>query len=94
MMAEANMLSEAEILGMMLAPDDDHLEPSAAQAVLRLRFADATVERIRILMAKNSAGEIEASERSELESYLRAGQAVDLWKARARKALAAPQQSP
>lgn len=77
----------AEIIGSMLAPDADGLEPSTAKAILQLRFSESATERIRELMDKNSGGGILAEEREELDAYVRAGQAVDLWKARANRVM-------
>jgi len=81
------MITEAEILNEVIVPDEAGLNAEAARSILALRFSDGAQERIRRLLAANNAGAISATEKSELEKYLRVGQFLDLLQAKARVSL-------
>jgi hypothetical protein len=58
-----------------------------------LRFSDSAQKRVRDLLELNNAGTITESERDELQKYLRVGQFLDLFPAKARASLAELQRS-
>lgn len=80
-------LSEADILSEVVAPDDPSMNQEFARAVLAVRFTDAAAGTIRDLLRKNNAGTLTASERSNLDKYLKVGQFLDLMQAKARISL-------
>ncbi len=80
-------ISESDILEDLIVPDRPDLPPEAARAILELRFNASAQARIRALLDKNNLGTITATERDELEKYLRVGQFVDLMHAKAHLSL-------
>ena len=55
-MEQNGTLTEADILSEIIDPAAPTLSEDAARALLRLRFGDATVDRIRSLLQRNTAG--------------------------------------
>ena len=86
-MKQTPILTEADILSEVVAPDRPGLSPESARSLLELRFTEKATLRIRELLEKNNKGTISAHERSELEKYLRVGQFLDLRQAKARLSL-------
>jgi len=86
-MTDSAAITEADILQDLLATAQEGWSAEAARSVLALRFSPKTNQRIRRLLQKNNRGAIAAQERVALEKYLRVGQFLDLWQARARLAL-------
>jgi len=84
------MLTEADILAEIVAPDRPGLSPESARSILELRFSERATARIRELLDKNHRATITDDERSELEKYLRVGQFLDLMQAKARVSLERP----
>jgi len=82
------MPTEADILSDLIQPEQGNISPVAAREILSLRFRAETASRIRELMVRNNAGTITASERADLDNYLRVGQLIDLLQAKARVSLA------
>lgn len=86
-MAESSILTEADILSEVVAPNRPGLSPESARSILELSFTDKATSRMRDLLDKNNKGTISAEERSELDKYLRVGQFLDLMQAKARLSL-------
>ncbi len=80
-------LTEAEILEEVIDSDQAGLPPEAAQAILKFGFKDSAKARISELLQHNNQGDLSASDRAELEKYLRVGQFLDLLQAKARLSL-------
>lgn len=80
-------ISEADILKELIAPDVPELPAEAARSILTLRFSDSAQERVRHLLDLNNAGTITSDEEDELQKYLRVGQFLDLFQAKARASL-------
>ena len=80
-------ISEADILGKIIAPDQPGLSPEAARSILDLRFNEDAEHRMRDLMDKNNKGTISEPERGEMEKYLRVGMFLDLIQSKARVSL-------
>ena len=89
----SRVLTEADILSDIVAPDEPTLNQEFARAVMGVRFSDRAQEQIRELLQKNNAGTMTTDEQSDLEKYVRVGQFLDLMQAKARLSLAhhAPQ---
>lgn len=79
--------NEAAILTRVIQPDQDDLPLAAARAFLKLNFPAEDRERMHELAVKNQAGKLTATERQELEGYLRIGRLLDLLGAKARLSL-------
>ncbi len=86
-MPKTKALTEADILEEIVAPSKAGLSPESARALLRLKFSDAAMRRIRRLLQRNNRGNIIAEERLVLEKYLRVGRMLDLIQAKARLSL-------
>lgn len=80
-------VTEGDILDDLVGPDQAGLNAEAAESILALHFSERTRGRIQQLLEGNNPGEIEASDRAELEKYLRVGQFVDLLQAKTRLSL-------
>ena len=83
-MDSLGLLTEADILDEVVAPEDPTLTEQFSRAV---RFTDATTGRIRDLLQKQNAGSLAPEEKSNLEKYIRVGQFLDLMQAKARLSL-------
>jgi hypothetical protein len=79
--------TDAELLSRLIRPEQDDLSKEAAQALLRLQFGAADLERLHELVVRNQNDELTAAERSDLESYLRVSSFLDLMHAKARRSL-------
>lgn len=88
------VMTEAEILEDVIAPDIADLSPEAARSLLILKFTKQATQRIRQLLRKNNQGAITASERLTLERLLRVGQFLDLIQAKARLSLQQADKAP
>jgi hypothetical protein len=80
-------VTEAEILREIIVPGRSDLDAAAANSILSLGFSPRTKSKIRSLLQANNRGAISATQRVELEKYLRVGQLVDLLHAKARLSL-------
>ena len=80
-------ITEAAILGKLVAPGVGDLPPEAARAFLAMKFERKTTQTIRWLLRENNRGTITADDRLLLEKYLRVGQFLDLAQAKARLSL-------
>jgi hypothetical protein len=86
-MANATLITEADILEQVVNPAVADLKPEAARTLLKLRFNSAATKRIRQMLEKNNRGTISEAERLTLEKYLRVGQFLDLLHAKAKLSL-------
>jgi hypothetical protein len=82
--------TESEILEQVIELDNAGMSPEAAQALLRFRFNADAVARMNELAEKNRQGTIAPSELALLERYVRVGNFLNLFHAKARCALAEP----
>lgn len=80
-------ITDAEILRAVVAPDEDGLSPESARALLDLRFQKPALDRMESLAERNRSGTLDPAERTELESYLRVGNFLNLVQAKARMSL-------
>ncbi|HEY1858911.1 MAG TPA: hypothetical protein VGG61_01070 [Gemmataceae bacterium] len=81
------MITEADILSEIITANRSVLNREAAKSILDLRFTKTSEKRVRQLLRKNNQGTITALERRVLEKYLRVGQFLDLFQAKARLSL-------
>jgi hypothetical protein len=81
------VVTEADILSEVVAPDQPGLPPESARSILELRFTEKATSRIRELLDRNNKSTITDEERSELDRYLRVGRFLDLLQAKARVSL-------
>ena len=81
------ILTEADILSEVVEPNRAMLSAELAEELMSLKFNDEATERIRDLLQKNNAGTITPTEKTTLEKYLRVGEFLDLWQAKAQLTL-------
>ena len=79
-------------LDRMLEPVSDCFTPEVARRFLQLRADPELQARIDALADKCNEGELSAEERSEYETYVRAGNLIAILQAKARKLLGQPGQ--
>ncbi len=84
----APVITEADILNEVVAPDQPGLSKEAARSILSLGFTESAQKRISKLLEANNSGNLGSEEREELDKYLRVGQFLDLLQAKARVSLA------
>jgi uncharacterized protein YnzC (UPF0291/DUF896 family) len=82
--------TEAAILGRMIHPEKADLPAGAAQALLRLQFDQADLDRMHELAVKNQDDALTPVEKAELEAYLRISYFIDLMRAKARCSIENP----
>ena len=80
-------VTEADILGQVVAPDQGDLPPEFARLILGLAFRQAAMDRMNELAEKNNQGTLTDAEREEMEKYLRVGVFLDPMQAKARLSL-------
>lgn len=66
---------------------DDTITPSAARALLKLKFTPPDVERMQELAAKARGGKLTASEAIEIDTFERLGCLLDILHSKSRRAL-------
>lgn len=76
----------AAIWGRVIQMDQDPT-PTAARALLKLRFSPNDVERMRDLSAKARAGSLSDDEHEEIDTFERLGCLLDILHSRARRVL-------
>jgi len=86
-MSKSPAITEADILEEVVAQDQPGLCPDVARAILELKFSKKATRQIRQLLRKNNQGTMAAQERVVLEKYLRVGQFLDIWHAKAKLSL-------
>jgi hypothetical protein len=79
--------SGVAILSRVIEPDDAHLTPAGARALLALKFPKADEQRMNRLAAKARRGNLTAAERAEAEQYNLVSHMLALLQAKARKTL-------
>jgi hypothetical protein len=83
--------NDAAILARLIHPDKDDLPVTAARTFLNIRLGSDDLARIQDLLARNQENALTASERADLESYLRVSSFLDLLHAKAYRSLKKPQ---
>ena len=78
---------EAAILSRVIRPEKDDLPDEQAKALLRLKFEQSDLDRLRELVVRNQDDELTPVEKEELEDYLRVSAFLDLMHAKARYSL-------
>lgn len=72
-----------------IEPEAGTLPPDEARAMLRLKLADADLDRADALAAKARDGRLTAAEHQELDTYLTIGSVLEFLKSKARRSLQA-----
>lgn len=75
------------ILRRLIEAAQGDLSPGVAEAVLRLRFAEADHARMVELASKSNQGTLTPDEGEEYDGYIAAADLLSLWKSKARLAL-------
>jgi hypothetical protein len=70
-----------------IEPEAGSLPPAEAKAMLRLKLAEADLDRADVLAAKARAGRLTAQERQQLDNYLTIGSVLEFLKSKARGSL-------
>jgi len=70
-----------------IEPQTGTLPPAEARAILRLKLAEADLDRADALAAKAKAGKLTRREEQQLENYLSVGSALEFLKSKARRSL-------
>ena len=65
----------------------DTITPSAARALLKLRFTPPDIERMQNLATKARGGKLTASEAMEIDTFERLGCLLDILHSKSRRAL-------
>lgn len=86
-MTDTAMLVDAEVFADVLSSGTGEFDPDAARAVLRLGFSEAQKARMKDLAARHNRGELDESEREEMESFRRVGNFLALLHSKARLSL-------
>lgn len=88
-MAEnSKLVTEAEILERIVAPDKPGLPADSARSILELQFDQFAIDRMNELAEKNRQGTITEAERDEIDKYMRVGNLLNLLQDKARLSLA------
>jgi hypothetical protein len=70
-----------------IEPETGTLPAAEARAMLRLKLAEADLDRADALAAKARAGKLTRREEQQLENYLTIGSALEFLKSKARRSL-------
>ena len=70
-----------------IEPEAGSLPPAEAKAILRMKLAEADLDRADALAAKARAGRLTPQEDKELDNYLTVGSALEFLKSKARRSL-------
>ena len=92
-MSETPTISEFEILADVIAPDQGDLTPDVARSLLRWKFTERALAHMNELADRNGKGVATATERQDLEKYLRVGSLINILQAKARLSLKADDQA-
>jgi hypothetical protein len=79
--------NDLAVLRRLLSFDKGGITPELAREVLKLEVPPEERERMHELALKNQQGQLTGEEKGELESYIRVGRFMDLWRSKARLAL-------
>ena len=80
-------ITEAGILSRVIQPETGGWDKAAAGAILSFSFSADDRDRMRMLLEKAKAAELDDAEQIELKSFQKAGRTLELMKARARISL-------
>jgi hypothetical protein len=86
-MESASPITATEILDEVIQPIESSFAPEFARMVLQLRLSTTAQDRIRELLQRNNAGQLDVAEKTALENYLLVGQFLDLLQVKARARL-------
>ncbi|MGH7178523.1 MAG: hypothetical protein ACREJC_14195 [Tepidisphaeraceae bacterium] len=78
---------EDNIWNRVIEPSWDQLSHDAAEAILKLRFAQTDMERMDQLADRARQGTLSGDEQDELDAYTRIGRMVSILQSKARRAL-------
>lgn len=81
-------ITEADILGQIVAPGQPTLTEASARAILELGFSSEAIDRMNELAEKNRRDALTDRERAMMEKYQRVGNFLNLLQAKARLSLA------
>ena len=70
-----------------IRPEAGSFSPADAKAMLRLKLAQADLERADALAAKARAGKLSPKEEQQLDNYLAVGSVLEFLKSKARRSL-------
>jgi hypothetical protein len=79
--------SEAKIWSRLIRPANGTFSKAAAHAILAFNFTDAEKSRMQELAERNGEDKLSASEKEELEGYIRVANVLALLHAKARRSL-------
>jgi hypothetical protein len=79
--------TQGTIWSRIIEPEQGDLTPEAAAYILKLDFRESDHQRMAQLNGKANEGTLSASERAELEEYIRAGDLMALMQSKARQSL-------
>jgi hypothetical protein len=82
-----HVTSEAAIFASLWETEDRPLSVELARHIIRLQFSDQDRARMHALAVKNQEGHLTASERAELDSYVKVGDLVAILQSKARRLL-------
>jgi hypothetical protein len=86
MRAETSLTSDAALWGRVIQFEGE-LSPTAARALLKVRFSPGDVDRMRELSAKARAGSLTPQEQHAIDTYERLGCLLDILHSKARRVL-------
>ena len=66
---------------------DESISPTAARALLKVKFTPPDVERMQVLAAKARQGKLSTSEEIEIDTFERLGCLLDILHSKSRRAL-------
>jgi uncharacterized protein YnzC (UPF0291/DUF896 family) len=87
MASAPTVITEADILSHVIAPDQPTLPVASAQSILALRFNKQAIDRMNELAEKNRHNLLSENEQGELEKYQCVGNFLNLMQAKARLSL-------
>jgi hypothetical protein len=79
--------TQLDIWNRILIPDQGDLTPEAAAFILRMDFTKSDRDRASQLNEKANEGTLTASERTELEEFIRVGDVLAAMQSKARRSL-------
>jgi uncharacterized protein YnzC (UPF0291/DUF896 family) len=84
---QSSHTGDAAVLARLIRPNGDDLPADEAKALLNIRFGKRELDHIHELVTKNQEDALSATEKADLESYLRVSAFIDLVHAKARRTL-------
>jgi uncharacterized protein YnzC (UPF0291/DUF896 family) len=78
---------ETNIWQRLIDPAWHDLTPEAAQSILRLKFAQADIDKMNVLAALARDGTLTDSQKEEMDAYMRIGRMVAIMQSKARLAV-------